>query len=125
MDGHYAPNLPMGAPFVRSLRRVTGLPLELVMTVDPGFGNQPFLNTTLPKIRHVGQMIEQLKPGCELEVDGGIDEATAPLAVAAGANVLVAGSAIFAAGIGVCGAMQRLRGAINCGAQVPHCSGGL
>jgi ribulose-phosphate 3-epimerase len=58
-------------------------------------------------------MIEQLKPECELEVDGGIDQATAPLAVAAGANVLVAGSAIFGAGVGVCAAMQRLRDAIN------------
>jgi ribulose-phosphate 3-epimerase len=59
-------------------------------------------------------MIDQLNPGCELEVDGGIDEATAPLAVAAGANVLVSGSAIFSAGVGVCAAMDRLRNAINC-----------
>jgi ribulose-phosphate 3-epimerase len=62
-------------------------------------------------------MIERLKPECELEVDGGIDEATAPLTVAAGANVLVAGSSIFGADIGVCAAMQRLRNAINCGAR--------
>jgi ribulose-phosphate 3-epimerase len=59
-------------------------------------------------------MIEQVKPDCELEVDGGIDEATAPLAVAAGANVLVAGSAIFGADSGVCAAMQRLRNAVSC-----------
>src|SRR5262245_21879459 len=84
----------------------------LVMTVNPGFGHQLFLHTTLPKIRRVSGMIEQFKPGCELEVDGGIDEVTAPLTVAAGANVLVAGSAIFSAGIGVCAAVQRLRGAI-------------
>jgi len=85
----------------------------LVMTVNPGFGNQRFLHTTLPKIRRVARMIDQLNPGCELEVDGGIDEATAPLAVAAGANVLVSGSAIFSAGVGVCAAMDRLRNAIN------------
>src|SRR6266704_5038105 len=72
----------------------------LVMTVNPGFGNQSFLHTTLLKIRRVGQMIERLKPECELEVDGGIDATTAPLAVEAGANVLVAGSAIFGAGMG-------------------------
>ncbi len=180
MDGHFVPNLSMGVPIVQSLRRVTGLHLEmhmmisdpdffldefieagsdsflvhwegnnnlhrtvqriktlgkragvainpatpaavleeilpdtdqvLVMTVNPGFGNQSFLHTTLPKIRRVGQMIKRLKPECELEVDGGIDEATAPLAVAAGANVLVAGTAIFGASLGICAAMERLRG---------------
>jgi ribulose-phosphate 3-epimerase len=84
----------------------------LVMTVDPGFGRQAFLHTTLLKIRRVCQMIEQIKPGCDLVVDGGINEATAPLAVAAGANVLVAGSAIFAASEGISAAMDRLRAAI-------------
>jgi ribulose-phosphate 3-epimerase len=87
--------------------------LALVMTVDPGFGRQTFLHTTLPKIRRVCQMIERFKPGCDLVVDGGINEATAPLAVAAGANVLVAGSAIFAASDGISAAMDRLRAAIT------------
>jgi ribulose-phosphate 3-epimerase len=54
-------------------------------------------------------MIDRTKPGCELEVDGGVDAVTAPLAVAAGANVLVAGSAIFNDGRGVTAAMERLR----------------
>ncbi len=63
----------------------------LVMTVNPGFGHQPFLHGTLPKVRRVRQMIDQIRPGCGLEVDGGIDAETAPLAVAAGADVLVAG----------------------------------
>jgi ribulose-phosphate 3-epimerase len=85
----------------------------LVMTVDPGFGRQTFLQSTLPKIRRVCQMIERIKPGCDLVVDGGINEATAPLAVAAGANVLVAGSAIFAAREGISAAMDRLRAAIT------------
>jgi ribulose-phosphate 3-epimerase len=87
--------------------------LVLVMTVNPGFGHQHFLHTALPKIRRVRQMIEQTKPGCELELDGGIDVVTAPLGVAAGANVLVAGSAIFGDGDGVTAAMNRLRAATN------------
>ena len=187
MDGHFVPNLSMGAPIVESLRRVTSLPLEthfmisdpdfflhefaeagsdsflvhwegnnnlhrtvqriralgkragvvinpatpaamleeilldvdqvLVMTVDPGFGHQHFLRATLAKIRRVSHMIEQIKPECELGVDGGIDEATAPLVVAAGANVLVAGSSIFATNKGVGAAMETLRAAIS---QVAH-----
>jgi ribulose-phosphate 3-epimerase len=85
----------------------------LVMTVNPGFGHQHFIHTTLPKIRRVRQMIEQIKPGCDLEVDGGIDPTTAPLVVDAGANVLVAGSAIFGDNEGVAAAMKRLRAAVG------------
>ena len=83
----------------------------LVMTVNPGFGHQHFIDTTLPKIRRVREMIERVKPGCDLEVDGGIDATTAPLVVEAGANVLVAGSAVFGAADGVAAAMKRLRAA--------------
>jgi ribulose-phosphate 3-epimerase len=85
----------------------------LVMTVNPGFGQQQFLNTTLPKIRRVRQMIEQINPGCDLEVDGGIDATTAPLVVASGANVLVAGSAVFAESEGVAAAIRRLLTAVD------------
>ena len=85
----------------------------VVMTVNLGFGHQRFIHTTLPKIRRVRQMINELKPGCDLEVDGGIDATTAPLVVSAGANVLVAGSAIFGEGDGVGAAMQRLRAAAH------------
>src|SRR6201998_4545680 len=176
MDGHFVPNIAIGAPIVQSLRRVTSLPMEthlmisdpdsfldefaeagsdsflvhwegnhnlhrtvqrikalgksagvainpatpaavleeilpeldqiLVMTVNPGFGHQHFLQSTLPKIRQVSQMIEQIKPECALEVDGGVDEATAPLVVAAGANVLVAGTSIFGANKSVADAME-------------------
>lgn len=81
----------------------------LVMTVNPGFGHQHFLHTTLSKIRRVRQMIEQVKLACDVEVDGGIDRETAALAVAAGANVLVAGTAIFDESEGVAAAMERLR----------------
>ena len=183
MDGHFVPNLSMGAPIVQSLRRVTHLPLEihlmisdpdffldefveagsdsflvhwegnanlhrtiqrikalgkragvainpatpaavleeilqdveqvLIMTVNPGFGHQQFLPTTLQKIRRVRQMIDQMKSGCDVEVDGGIDADTAPLAVAAGANILVAGTAIFGGREEVAAAMDRLRASIN------------
>ena len=183
MDGHFVPNISMGAPIVASLRRVTRLPLEthlmisdpdffleefveagsdsflvhwegnpnlhrtvqrikalgkragvainpstpaavleeilqdvdqvLVMTVNPGFGHQHFLPTTLPKIRRVRELLEQIKPDCDVEVDGGIDAETAPLAVAAGANVLVAGTAIFGESEEVAAAMDRLRASIK------------
>jgi len=85
----------------------------LVMTVNPGFGHQPFLHTTLPKVRRVRQMIAQSKPGCDLEVDGGIDATTAPLVVAAGANVLVAGSSIFNHSAGVAAAMLQLQASLS------------
>ncbi len=183
MDGHFVPNLSMGAVIVQSLRRVTRLPLEihlmisdpdafldefvaagsdsflvhwegnnnlhrtvqkirtlgkraavainpatpsavleeivqdldqvLVMTVDPGFGHQQFIRTTLPKIERVRELTERRKPGCDVEVDGGIDATTAPLVVRAGATVLVAGSAIFGDRGGVAAAMSRLRTALD------------
>ena len=183
MDGHFVPNLSIGAVVVQSLRPITRLHLEthlmisdpdlyleefaeagsdsllvhwegnnnlhrtvqrikalgkrpgivinpatpasaleeilqdvdqvLVMTVNPGFGGQHFIATTVPKIRRVRQMIEQVKPSCDLEVDGGIDPKTAPLTVEAGANVLVAGSAVFNAKEGVAAAMQRLQAAVE------------
>ena len=71
------------------------LDMVLVMTVEPGFGGQSFMADMLPKIRGIRALMNEYKPGCELEVDGGIDENTAPLVVDAGANVLVAGSAVF------------------------------
>ena len=71
--------------------------LVLVMTVEPGFGGQSFMSEMLPKISAIREYIEKHKPGCELEVDGGIDASTASLVKAAGANVLVAGSAVFRA----------------------------
>jgi len=183
MDGHFVPNISLGAPIVKSLRQVTRLPLEthlmisdpdfffdefieagsdsflvhwegncnlhrtiqrvkslgkavgvvinpatpasvleevlpdldlvLVMTVNPGFGHQHFIHTALPKIQRVRQMIERVRPDCELELDGGIDATTARLGVAAGANVLVAGTSIFGDRDGVDAAMRRLRAATD------------
>ena len=69
--------------------------LVLVMTVEPGFGGQSFMYDQLPKISMIRELIDTLAPGCELEVDGGVDAETAPLCVEAGADVLVAGSAVF------------------------------
>ena len=171
MDGHFVPNISMGAAVVASLRRVTSLPLEtrlmisdpdffldelveagsdsslvhwegnnnlhrtvqlikslgkrvgvainpathaavldeipqdidqvLVLTANPGFGHQHFLHTTTPKIQRVRQMIEGTRPACDLEVDGGIDPATARVAAEAGANVLAAGTSVFGYSEGV------------------------
>ena len=71
------------------------LDLVLVMTVEPGFGGQRFMHDMLPKIERLRRFINEQNPGCELEVDGGVDPVTAPLCKQAGANVLVAGSAVF------------------------------
>jgi ribulose-phosphate 3-epimerase len=87
--------------------------LILVMTVNPGFGGQAFIASTLPKIQRVRQLIDRVRPACELEVDGGIDVDTAPLVVEAGARVLVAGSAIFAAPEGIAAAMARLTASVT------------
>jgi ribulose-phosphate 3-epimerase len=81
--------------------------VSVIMTVNPGFRHQHFIHTTLPKIRRVRQMIYEIKRGCDLEVDAGIDVTTAPLVIDAGANVLVAGSAIFGEGEGVVAAITR------------------
>ena len=85
----------------------------LVMTINPGFGHQHFIHTTLPKILRVHQIIDEIRPGCDLEVDGDIDATTVPLVVNAGASILVAGSAVFGEGDGVIAAMKRLRAAAN------------
>lgn len=71
------------------------LDLVLVMTVEPGFGGQRFMSDQLPKLARLRAMIDAENPSCELEVDGGIDVKTSPLVKQAGANVLVAGSAVF------------------------------
>ena len=73
------------------------LDMVLVMTVEPGFGGQAFLERQLDTIRRVWQLIDEVNPACELEVDGGINPVTARQVVEAGANVLVAGSSVYGA----------------------------
>jgi ribulose-phosphate 3-epimerase len=84
--------------------------LYLVMTVHPGFGGQEFIPETLSKIRALRQMlITHGRSNADLEVDGGIYVDTAPQALEAGANIFVAGSAIFGEPDGPTSALQRLR----------------
>ncbi|MCX7784301.1 MAG: ribulose-phosphate 3-epimerase [Meiothermus sp.] len=71
------------------------LDLALLMTVNPGFGGQKFIGRSLERLKRLKEMRDQLNPGCLLEVDGGINRQTAPQAVALGADILVAGSAVF------------------------------
>ncbi len=89
------------------------LDMVLIMTVNPGFGGQDFIPETLPKISRLRQAIAQAGLQCDLEVDGGIHEATAPLVVQAGANLLVAGSAVYNKRESVAEAIARLRNAIE------------
>ena len=71
------------------------LDIALLMTVNPGFGGQEFISLSLARIERLRKCIEEINPQCELEVDGGINLRTGKDALSAGANVLVAGSAIF------------------------------
>jgi ribulose-phosphate 3-epimerase len=87
--------------------------LALCMTVHPGFGGQAFLPQSPQRIRELRQMIDQSNPQCELEVDGGIDFQTSPVTVQAGANVLVAGTAIFRHSQGPAAAVAALRELVN------------
>jgi len=84
------------------------LDMILVMTVEPGFGGQTFMDGQLATIRRVREIIEKYNPSCELEVDGGINAETAKLVVEAGANVLVAGSAVYGA-VDIDAAIESLR----------------
>jgi ribulose-phosphate 3-epimerase len=84
------------------------LRLVLVMTVNPGFGGQEFIPETLSKLRALRRTFNERGLDCELEVDGGIHEQTAHRVVEAGADVLVAGSAVFGASDGVKAAVERL-----------------
>ncbi|TEU18810.1 MAG: ribulose-phosphate 3-epimerase [Anaerolineales bacterium] len=83
--------------------------LILLMTVNPGFGGQTFIERSLSRIRRLREMLKARGLRAELEVDGGINAETAPRVVAAGANVLVAGAAIFGAKEGVVEAVRRIR----------------
>ncbi len=88
------------------------LDMVLIMTVNPGFGGQKFIPETLPKIRRLREMIDLQEIHCDIEVDGGIHETVVPLVVQAGANLLVAGSAVYNERESVAEAIARLRNVI-------------
>jgi len=71
--------------------------LVLVMTVEPGFGGQKFMEHMMPKLKQLRTMLDKVNPACHLEVDGGVDLTTAENCKANGADVLVAGSAFYGA----------------------------
>lgn len=73
------------------------LDLVLVMSVEPGFGGQKFMADMMPKVQQIRSYIDAMNPLCELEVDGGVDPDTCKICIASGANVLVAGSAVYKA----------------------------
>ena len=89
--------LKPGTPAEAALPFLSQCDILLVMTVEPGFGGQAFMADMMPKLRRIRQWIDEQNPGCELEVDGGIDPVTCRTAIASGANVLVAGSAVYKA----------------------------
>ena len=95
---------------IESLREIAPHVAQVnVMTVEPGFGGQHFIPQSPAKIRR----LRQLAPDLEIEVDGGIDAATAPLAVAAGATCLVAGSSVYGFEGGVAAGIRALRDAVG------------
>ncbi len=183
MDGHFVPNITIGAPVVASLRSWTHLPLDvhlmierperyiadfadcgasiitvhveaclhlhqtiqlikklgvkagvalnpatplssideiipqvdliLIMSVNPGFGGQPFIPETLEKIARLRSILDSRKAKAELEVDGGVTINNAPSIVQAGANVLAIGASLFTAEEGIGQALQKIRKAIS------------
>jgi ribulose-phosphate 3-epimerase len=85
------------------------LDLALCMTVFPGFGGQPFLPESAERIARLRRLINEHNPQCDLEVDGGIEAHTAPIALTAGANVFVVGTGIFRHPAGITAAIRELQ----------------
>ena len=99
----FNPDLPVG----RIQPYLAGIDVALCMTVFPGFGGQAFLPGGLDRIAELRAMIDAANPACDLEIDGGVDLTTAGPALAAGANVLVAGTAVFGHAGGPAVAVER------------------
>jgi ribulose-phosphate 3-epimerase len=89
------------------------LHLVLLMTVNPGFGGQPFIEEMMDKIARLRKRLDKINSTAELEIDGGITPVIAPKVVAAGARVLVAGAAVFNGKESMKEALQRFRGALR------------
>lgn len=104
-----AVSLNPATPLVAIEEVLTEASLVLVMTVNPGFGGQQMIPSTLDKVRRLRLMLDERGLETDIEVDGGISETTIRQAVVAGANVLVMGSAVFNSPDGVSGAIARLR----------------
>jgi ribulose-phosphate 3-epimerase len=85
----------------------------LIMSVNPGFGGQTFIPASLERIRRVRELLDAMNPTCRLEVDGGIKIGNVGKVVAAGADTLVAGSAIYAPEIDIASAMRALRAEVD------------
>ncbi len=92
--------------------------LILAMTVNPGFGGQKLIPNTMAKVEKLRKMLEEKGVSPEIEVDGGVNEETAPLLVRAGAQVLVAGAAIFESPLGVGEAIRRIKAAALAAAEL-------
>ncbi|MCI9554222.1 MAG: ribulose-phosphate 3-epimerase [Oscillibacter sp.] len=89
--------LKPGTPAEAALPFLEKVELILVMTVEPGFGGQAFMADMMPKVAALRKLIDKKNPSCELEVDGGVAPDTCRACIDAGANVLVAGSAVYKA----------------------------
>ena len=89
--------LKPGTPAEAALPFLEKVELILVMTVEPGFGGQAFMADMMPKVAALRKLIDEKNPSCELEVDGGVAPDTCQTCIDAGANVLVAGSAVYKA----------------------------
>jgi ribulose-phosphate 3-epimerase len=101
----FNPDLPVARlePFLKDID------LALCMTVFPGFGGQSYIPDSTERVRALRRLIDRNNPACEIEVDGGVDARTIGAAARAGANVFVAGTAIFGAGTGPSEAVRELQ----------------
>ncbi len=90
-------SLKPGTPAEAAIPYLDKCDMILVMTVEPGFGGQKFMADMMPKLKKLRQMLDEVNPGCILQVDGGVDANTCAVCKENGAEVLVAGSAYFGA----------------------------
>ena len=90
-------SLKPGTPVEATFPYLGEVDMVLVMTVEPGFGGQKFMADMMPKLKQLRAMLDEVNPGCHLEVDGGVDLVTGEVCKENGADVLVAGSAFFKA----------------------------
>jgi ribulose-phosphate 3-epimerase len=102
-----------GTPVALVEDLVDELDLLLVMSVNPGFGGQVFIDNALNKLRHSRALLAERNPSCELEVDGGVKLGNAPLVAQAGATVVVAGSFVYLEGDGPQANLAALRRALG------------